>query len=91
MKQSLLLAQEAKARKHKMHTKKVSGKAKESGATTTTASVSFQHKVQNILNYFTIRKKKSESEYKLFENANSEFVHETRIKAKAKAKSCEQL
>ncbi|XP_018804193.1 PREDICTED: mitogen-activated protein kinase kinase kinase isoform X1 [Bactrocera latifrons] len=90
MKQSLLLAQEAKARKHKMHTKKVSGKAKEPGATTT-ASVSFQHKVQNILNYFTIRKKKSESEYKLFENANSEFVHETRVKAKAKAKSCEQL
>uniref|UniRef100_A0A034V6R1 Mitogen-activated protein kinase kinase kinase n=2 Tax=Bactrocera dorsalis TaxID=27457 RepID=A0A034V6R1_BACDO len=90
MKQSLLLAQEAKARKHKMHTKKVSGKAKEPGATTT-ASVSFQHKVQNLLNYFTIRKKKSESEYKLFENANSEFVHEARVKAKAKAKSCEQL
>lgn len=86
MHQSLLLAQEAKARKHKMQAKKSSSKSKESGT-----SASLQHKVQSILNYFTLRKKKSESEYKLFENANSEFVHETRRKTNARAKSCEQL
>ncbi|XP_036345188.1 mitogen-activated protein kinase kinase kinase isoform X2 [Rhagoletis pomonella] len=90
MQQSLLLAQEAKARKHNMQAKK-SGSSSKAAKEPGTSSASFQHKMQSILNYFTIRKKKSESEYKLFENANSEFVHETRGKSKAKAKSCEQL